>query len=296
MNRTAKNPPPAVGDLVTRSAAWLGGKGVDSPRLDAELLLCRILNCDRLRLYMDWQKPLSELEVAAYRDFIQRRGRDREPVARITGRKSFYRREFEVTPDSFVPRPETEGVVERALMLMEKEPDLKNTRANVFEVGTGTGCIIVSLALESDAHRYIASDISPGALKAARYNATKLGVEGRVEFRDGAYFAGFEGTLSLIVSNPPYINTDTIAGLPPEVSRHDPMPALDGGADGLDAVRGIIDQGTPLLAHGGWVVLELGEDQPHRAAQLFRDTGKYDDIRVEKDLAAFDRYLLARRG
>ncbi len=286
----------SVGQAILKSAEYLHNKGIDTPRLDAELLLCKIMNNDRLRLYMDWQKPLTELEISAYREFIRRRGIDREPVARIVGSKEFYGRNFEVSKDTFVPRPETEGVVERALLLLKEEAELKRERGTIFEIGTGTGCIVVSIACESDGHRFIASDVSEGAIATAKRNAHKLGVEGRINFRHGAYFAGFSGSLSMIVSNPPYIETDDIPGLPAEVSTHDPRPALDGGEDGLDPVRIIAREGAKLLMHGGWIVLELGEGQPAKAAEIFREQKVFNDFQIEKDLSNIDRYLMVRKG
>ncbi|CAN5319646.1 peptide chain release factor N(5)-glutamine methyltransferase [soil metagenome] len=286
----------SIGDAVLKSTGYLEKKSVESARLDAELLLAKIMGCDRLRLYMDWQKPLTELEIAAYRDFIRRRGEQREPVARITGRKQFYGREFEITPDTFVPRPETEGVVERALSLLQTDPALTRERQNIFEIGTGTGCIIVSIAAETDVHHFIASDVLPGAIATARRNAKTHGVEGRIDFRNAPYFAGFEGTLGLIVSNPPYIESHEIPTLEEEVRSFDPMSALDGGPDGLDAVRVIAAEAAQLLFHGGWTVLELGEGQAHAAADIFRAVGGYDDFRIEKDLAGIDRYLMVRKG
>lgn len=288
-------PPMSVGEAVLRSARWLADKEVDSPRLDAELLLASVLNCDRLRLYMDWQKPLTDLEVSGYREFVRRRGQDREPVARIVGHREFHSRRFLVSRDTFVPRPETEGVVERALTLLQNEPALNSRRSNVFEIGTGTGCIIVSLAAESDGHDYLASDVSEGALETARRNAKAHRVEGRVHFRHGAGFAGFKGSLGLIVSNPPYIRSGEIPELPPEVRSHDPMPALDGGEDGLDVVRQICREGAVLLVHGGWVVLEIGEEQGSACREMFEGAGAYSTVRVEKDLAGKERYLLARK-
>jgi release factor glutamine methyltransferase len=285
-----------VGDLVLKSAVYLEKRGVDSARLDAELLLARILGCDRLRLYMDWKKPLTELEVAAYRDFIRRRGQDREPVARILGIKPFFGRDFEVTRDSFVPRPETETLVERCLDLLRIEPALKRDRQNVFEIGTGTGCIIVTLAAESDSHHYIASDVLPGAIATARRNAKKHGVDGRIDFRQGRMLAGFEGSLGLLVSNPPYIESGVIPTLDPEVKAFDPPEALDGGIDGLDPVREMAAFAPKALCHGGWIALELGEDQPKIAAELFRETGAFAEIRQEKDLAGMLRFLYARRA
>lgn len=285
-----------ISEAISKTASWLQTKGVDSPRLDAELLLARILNCDRLRLYLDWQKPLTELEVTAYRELVRRRGQEREPVARILGSKAFYGRDILVTPDTFVPRPETEGLVERALMLLETEEALKGHHCTIFEIGTGTGCIITTIAAENGAHRFLASDVSPKALATARSNAHRLGVESRVEFREGPYLAGFDGSIHLLVSNPPYIETGVISALPPEVSKWDPMLALDGGLDGLDPVRVIAREGRDRLIQGGWILLELGEAQAKGAKEIFDEAGGYERFKVEKDLAGLDRYIFAMRS
>ncbi len=289
--------PLTIGEVVLRSAEYLRGKGIESARLDAELLLCQILNTDRLHLYMDWQKPLTDLEISAYREFIRRRGQEREPVGRIIGHRAFYGRDFVLSPATFEPRPETEGVVERALSLLEKEPALNSEAATIFEVGTGTGCIIVSIAAESDeTHRFLASDVSAEALETAKQNAHRHGVDRRIDFRHGEYFRGFDGSLSLVVSNPPYIATGEIPSLPPEVRTFDPRAALDGGQDGLDVVRVLARESAPRLTHGGWCVLELGEGQADDAVEVFRQVEKFSDIHVDKDLAGKDRYLLARRS
>lgn len=290
-----RSPLLTVGDVIVRSAEWLRARGVDSPRLDAELLLARILNCSRLQLYLDWQKPLTEFELSGYREDIRRRGTDRIPVARLMGKKEFYGRDFEVTPEVFVPRPETEGLVDRVLEALEAEPALQVDRPTVFEIGTGSGCIIVTLAAENGNPRYHATDISEGALAIAKRNAEKHKVASRVSLRHGPVFAGYEGSIHLIASNPPYIRADEIAELPPEVRVYDPMAALDGGADGLDVVREIARGALSLLVPGGVIWLELGEDQAESAPALFRETDGFSDVRMEEDLAGQPRYLFARR-
>ncbi|MDK2971834.1 MAG: release factor glutamine methyltransferase [Candidatus Sumerlaeota bacterium] len=284
-----------VGDLVIRSAEWLGKKGVDSPRLDAELLLAHVLGCNRLRLYMDWHKPLTELEVSAYRDILLERGQRRVPVARLLGSKEFYGRAFRVTPAVFVPRPETEGVVDRAVALLESEGALRVERPVVFDVGTGSGCIAVTIAAEVTKADVIASDVSEDALKTARHNAGEHHVQSRVTFRHGSGFAGYEGVVHLIATNPPYIAQAEIAGLEPEVREHDPMPALDGGADGLDALREIIAGCSSRLVPGGWIVAELGEDQEEGALSILKEAGLFDERRMERDLEGRPRYLMGRR-
>lgn len=283
-----------VGDAILKSAKYLAGRGVDSPRLDAELLLCQVLGCDRVRLYMDWPKPLIELEVAAYRELIRQRGVDRVPVARLVGEKDFYGRKLIVGPGAFVPRPETEGVVERALVLLATEAGLQVPRPVVFEVGTGSGCIITALAAENPTPRYLASDVSEEALAVARRNAARLHVGERVDFRHGAFFADFDGAIHLVLSNPPYIATGEIASLPPEVSVHDPHAALDGGADGLVMVREMVARVRDHLVPGGWIVMELGEDQEAGALFLLSDAHGWRSARMEADLAGRPRYAMAQ--
>ncbi|MCC5877865.1 MAG: peptide chain release factor N(5)-glutamine methyltransferase [Candidatus Sumerlaeia bacterium] len=286
-----------IGQVVAKSADWLRSKGVeDSPRLDAELLLARILNCDRLRLYMDWQKPLTELELSAYREYIRRRGQDREPVCHILGERHFYGRVYEVTAETLSPRPETEGLIERALNLLEIDPLLSNERHGIFEVGTGTGIIIITLAAESDGHHYMASDIVPGALAVAKRNAHKHKMDGRIEFRLGSLFAEYEGSLGMVVSNPPYIAEEKLDELPPEVKNFDPVEALSGGPGGFEIIRPIMEGASTRLVHGGWLLLEIGEDQGKGCRDFLKKMDCWTDVRVEKDLAGHDRYVLARRS
>lgn len=285
-----------IGELILKSAEWLKGKGVDSPRLDAELLMARVMGCERLKLYMEWNKPLVELEVAAYRDLIRQRGQERVPVARLLGKKEFYGRNFEVTPAVFVPRPETEGLVERALRLLEGEAALRAGQPVVFEVGTGSGCISVSMAAEDARPHYIASEASADALAVARRNAEANGALQRIEFRHGSVLAGYAGTLHMLVSNPPYVRTGEIEELPPEVRVHDPRGALDGGEDGLDIVRRILAEARPLLVPGGCVLMEIGEEQERGAVAAFHEAGGFADATVERDDFGKPRYAFARRA
>ena len=284
-----------VGQVILKSAQWLGAKEVDSPRLDAELLLAYVLHCSRLDLYLQWDKPLMELEVGNYRELIRSRGQDRTPVARLLGKKEFYGRDFEVTAATFVPRPETEGLVDRALELLTADPALRVERPVVLEVGTGTGAIVATLAAENAEPRYIAIDVSPGALATARKNAAALHVDSRIDFRQGSGLSGYDGSLHLLVSNPPYIPSGQIPTLPAEVKDHDPMPALDGGTDGLDCVREIVAQAKPCLVPGAWVLLEIGEEQEEGCLEVFAQAGIFTGARVERDLAGQPRYAMARR-
>lgn len=283
-----------IGDIILKSASYLEQHGVDSARIDAELLLAHVLGCDRLRLYMDWKMPLNELELAGMRGLLRERGAGRKPVARILGRKEFYGRDFHVDEATFVPRPETEGVVDRALALLNGDQALEVDRPVVFDACTGSGCIVVSLAAEYGGPRYIASDTSAGALAAARKNARRHKVDERIEFRQGACLAGYGGVIHMLVSNPPYIRLDEREGLPPEVRDHDPEVALFSGADGLDCTRQLLGEAARCLAPGAPVILELGEEQADGAREAFAAVRGFRDFRMEVDLAGRPRYATAR--
>lgn len=283
-----------VGELILKSTQYLEQKGVDTPRLDAEILLSSILKSDRLSLYMDWNKPLIELEIAAYREMIRQRGQERMPVSRILGRKEFYGRNFIVSKDTFVPRPETEGLVELAIELLQVEETQQVDRPVIFEVGTGTGCIIVTLALERGVGEFHASDVSPGALKTAQENAQLLGVGRRIDFRQGPNLVGFGGPVNMLVSNPPYIDTTEISTLDPEVKDHDPALALDGGELGLTMFRGLIREAIPVMAPGGIMVFEMGENHTQEILDFLADFPQIHDAEMKRDMAGRPRYFIAR--
>lgn len=285
---------PTVGELIQRSTPWLQDRGVESPRLDAELLLAYVLGCDRLRIYMEWGKPLTELEIAAYRDAIRRRGQEREPVERITGKRDFYGRSFEITADVFSPRPETEGLVDRALdFLRSTDAAGLPSPPVVFDACTGSGVIIVTIAAEMPGVRCYASEKSPAALAIARRNAERLGTGKRIHFLEGTNFAGFDGAITAFLSNPPYIRHGEIPELPAEVRYHDPMLALDGGPDGLTIVRELVEGAARLLVPGGFLALEIGEEQGRDTRAILTASGAFQDIRIERDLTGRERYAVA---
>jgi release factor glutamine methyltransferase len=228
-----------VRELITRSASWLHDKGIESSRLEAELLLAHVLDVERLRLYLDADRPLVDAEVEPYRDLIKRRARG-EPVAYLTGKKEFYGIAFEVTPDVLVPRPETELIVDRARALKPKR---------ILEIGTGSGCIAVACAVRLPEASIVATDISPEALDVARRNDTT----GRVEFRLGDLFDPVEGKFDLIVSNPPYVADGAAT---PNVEAHEPHVALFAGADGLDILRRLLPEAARHLEPGGALLCE----------------------------------------
>ncbi len=280
-----------------RGAEYLSGKGIDSPRLDAELLVAHVLGTSRLKLYMEWHKPLVEIEVGACREAIRRRGQDREPVARILGRREFFGRDFEVAPGVFCPRPETEGLVELAAGFLRLSLPQDGLRPTAFEVGTGSGCIAVTLALECPEAHVVASDVSARAVALAERNAARLQAGARLTFRHGEYFAGWEGPLHVVVSNPPYVRAGEVHTLPREVRTYDPPEALDGGPDGLDPMRRIVAEGARLLVPGGGIFFEIGEGQGRDARVILEQSGAFERIEVRHDLAGLERYVCAvRRG
>ncbi len=290
---SVKTPKLTIGESILRSAEFLLAKGVETPRLDAELLLADILRTERLKLYLEWEKPLMELEIAAYREFIRRRGIEREPVARIVARRAFYGRTIEVAPNVFCPRPETEGLVEHVLEFLRLSSPAGEGRPTIFEIGTGSGCIILSIALEAPTTQCIASEKSPHAFALAKKNAEQLGATHRVTFREGEYFAGWEGPLHVVVSNPPYVRRGEINSLSPEVKNYDPTLALDGGPDGLDMVRIIVEESARLLLPGGGLFLEIGQEQGRDSQAILAASGHYRDIQVLHDFGGLDRYVLA---
>lgn len=250
--------PKRIRDLLQVSQAWLQERGVESARLDAELLIAAALGESRLRLYLDLDRPLTEEELVAVRPLLARRGR-REPVAYIVGEKEFYGHAFEVTSDVLVPRPDTESVVERALRFLPKD-----AQGTVADVCTGSGCIALAIALERPGLRVIATDVSADALGVAKRNIARHKLDDRVELRQGDLIAPLQGERDLLglIANPPYIERREEPMLAPEIRLHEPALALYGeGPGGVGHHARILAAAAPMLCLGGFVVLESGHDQ-----------------------------------
>ena len=252
--------------VLTWTKEFLAGKGVENARLEAEWLLCAATGLDRVGLYLNFEKPLNEDELARYRAMVTRRGR-REPLQHILGSQEFCGLEFEVTPDVLIPRYDTETLVHEALRRM---PDA----ASVLDIGTGSGCIAIALAHRLPAAKVTAVDISGAALAVARRNADSNSVA--IEFLQGSLCEPVAGRhFDLIVSNPPYIPSRDMDILEPEVRDFDPRGALDGGADGLDIYRALIPSAYSCLHAGGWLLVEVGAGQDQDVIQLFSDASGY---------------------
>jgi release factor glutamine methyltransferase len=256
---------------------------IESPELDARILLGHALGLDHAGLVAADMQQLSDLTASQIERFAARR-LAHEPVARILGEKEFWGLRFAVTPAVLVPRPETETVVELALSLVDRAAPLR-----IADLGTGSGAILLALLSELPNAQGVGTDMSAEALDVARANATKLGVRDRASFaaRD---FAATEGRFDLVVSNPPYIATGEIAALAPDVREYDPRQALDGGPDGLVAYRAIAAIAPRLLAPAGHLVVEIGAGQQAAVTELFAARGLAMRA-VRHDLSGMPRAL-----
>jgi release factor glutamine methyltransferase len=269
-----------LGEVLASSAEYLERKGIDTPRLDAELILANAFGMSRLELYTSFDRPLTEAELAAARPLVERRGR-REPLAYILGEWGFRRLTHRTDARALVPRPETEIVVERALAAIA---GIEAPR--VADVGTGTGAIALSIAEEHPSATVVATDVSPDALALAGENAERLGL--RIELVQTSLLDGVDGAFDIIVSNPPYVGSDEIDALEPEVRDWEPRLALVGDlTDELAAV------GTERLAPGGALVLESHADKASAVATTLEGLG-YENVLITRDLAGRERVVEAR--
>jgi len=216
----------------------------------------------------------------------------REPVAYIRGLQEFWGRDFLVTPAVLIPRPETELIVEIALSCVGELPP---SRA-VCDLGTGSGCLAVSLAAERPAVRVVATDVSEAAIAVARANAARFGAADRIEFRVGAYLAGADGPFQLVMANPPYVAEIAYPALPPEVRTFEPRLALAGGADGLRDIRRILELCTTALAPGGVLLMEIGHDQSDAVRRLVSAAGSLRILYIRRDLQGIPRTVVAQRA
>ncbi len=288
MSRPAADGPWTIRKAVLWTAEYLAGKGVDAPRTDAELLLADVLGVDRVRIVIDFDKPLAKDELAAYRARIERRAGG-EPTAYVLGRREFYGRRFSVDARVLVPRPETEGLVDLALAAL---PADRPSRA--LDLCAGSGCVGVTLAAERPLLSVDLVELDPGAAEVARANAAALGVADRATVHVGDLFAALPAgaRYQAIASNPPYVPEGELASLQREVLR-EPRLALVGGADGLDVLRRIAASAPAFLAPGGVLAVEIAVDQGAAVASLFRDAG-LREVEVLEDYSRRDRYVRGR--
>jgi len=278
-------------EIIQKSTTFLTGKGVESPRLQSESILARVLQLPRMGLYLNFQRELTESELTTCRELVRRRGR-REPLQHLLGSTSFCGLEIQVNGHALIPRPETEQLVEHAETFLRS---IKTPAPTVLDLGTGTGCIAITLASRFPGAEVTASDVSGEALNLARANAAALGLQDRISFLLGDGFQPWSAgaCFDLIISNPPYIPSTEIGTLEPEVKDHDPRIALDGGSDGLDFYRMLATLGSGHLKPAGKLMVEFGDGQ---ASAITGVLGGENWI-VEPPLADYsgrERFLVAR--
>lgn len=284
---------------VERVLTWTRGfferKGIDSPRLSAELLMSHVLKIPRIRLYTDYQRPLADAELIRMRELVKRAGED-EPIAYLTGVAHFFNLEFAVTRDTLIPRPDTETLVEQVLSLFRHSTGFAAPR--VLDLCTGSGCIACAIAAHHKATEVIAIDLSPGAAEVAKRNVETLKLSERVTVLQGDLYAPLSGytdprPFDVIVANPPYIASEQMQALPRNVKDYEPHLALEGGPDGLDVHRRIL-AGAPerLLPHGR-IFLEIAFDQEESALKMVSEYPAFESPRVLRDYAGQPRVLTA---
>jgi len=281
-------------EVNARSAlAWamshLSAVGVDTPRLDAELLLCQALGWSRTRLYAHPEQVLSEDERTRFRRLVRWRVQ-REPLAYLLGHKEFFGLDFVVDPRVLIPRPETELLVERAIAWLQDALST-NPAPSVADVGTGCGAVAISVATHLPSARVYALDISAGALEVARTNCQRHGVEDRVELLQGDPLAPLGRRLDLILANLPYVASEEYVTLQPEIVDYEPRAALDGGPGGLEVIRRLLEQAGDHLALGAAMMLEIGAQQGLQSRALALRSFPTAHVEVHRDHAGRDRIL-----
>jgi release factor glutamine methyltransferase len=264
--------------------------GIETARLDAEVLLAAALETDRLRLYLDYEKPVEAEERDRFRALVQRRARERVPVSLLLGQREFWSLPIRVTSDVLTPRPETETLVEAAL---SKVPD-RERAVRILDLGTGSGAIALALASELPHAEIVATDLSEAALQIAAENADRLHARERIRLVPGDLFEPVAGErFDLVVSNPPYVGRDEEASLPPELA-HEPEMALFAGADGLDVIRRLVSEAGDHLSAGGWLLIEHAPQQVEAIERELRQAG-FSELERRFDLARLARVVGARR-
>jgi release factor glutamine methyltransferase len=275
------------------AARLLRKAGIGSPELDARLLLCHAAGINQEAYVADPERRLLQDEHALYGRLIERR-LDGEPVSRILGRREFYGRSFLVDRHTLDPRPETETLVEATLAFVARK-GAWGQKLRLLDLGTGTGCLLLTLLAELEGATGVGTDVSAAVLWLAGVNARDLGVEARARFVAGDWLDAVAWHFDLVVANPPYLTTAEIGQLPREVGRHDPLVALDGGPDGLKAYRRIAARAGEVLQPGGAILLEIGPTQADAVIALLRAAGLTADAKdgLWHDLAGRPRVVLA---
>jgi release factor glutamine methyltransferase len=277
-------------ELIQNTTAFFQRKGVESPRLSIEYLLGDALGKRRLDLYLDYDQGLPEQILEPLRDKVRRRS-EGEPLQHLLGSWEFFGRRFKTDRRALIPRPETERLAE---LMLKQIPIATSPGTRLADIGTGSGVLAITLALERPGLEVVATDLSVDTLTLARENALVHGVDGRIKWLQTDLLSEVDTDFDFLVANLPYIPTAEMANLPREV-RHDPPLALDGGEDGLDVIRRFVKEAPSRLKTGGSVFLEIGVSQAAGVSDIL-EKQKYGDICVEKDYQGVERFVIARYG
>ncbi|MBQ1889362.1 peptide chain release factor N(5)-glutamine methyltransferase [Selenomonas caprae] len=281
-----------IGRILKWTEQYFEQKGVESPRLDAEVLLSHLLDKQRIYLYVHFDEPLQAEELAAYREMVKQRV-NHVPVAYIIGEREFMGLTFKVTPDTLVPRPDTEILVQAAVERLKAMPA---GEVRFADIGTGTGAVCLSVLNFTPLAKADTVDISPAARAVAEENAAALGLADRIVFHTGDLLAPIkENSYAAILSNPPYIPEADIAGLAPEVRCKEPLTALSGGTDGLDFYRRLCQEAPAMLVDGGFMAFEVGIHQAQDVAALAAANPLIGRTEIIKDYAGIERVVVAWR-
>ncbi len=261
------------------------------PRPSAEVLLAHLLSKDRLFLYLNYERPMEKEELAEFRTLVKRR-LGGEPNQYITGMQEFWSLPFRVSPDVLIPRPETEVLLETVLEFLGSP----EREVRILDLGTGSGAIAVALARELGAIKIVATDWSMAAVKLAQENARLNQIDSRIHFVCADMFSAFSRSsakFTVVATNPPYISHAEFSNLSPEIRDYEPRDALDGGPDGLAAIRRIIQEAPTVLSHKGGLIMEMGAEQAESVSALVEDSQHYESYKIIKDYSGLDRVLLA---
>jgi release factor glutamine methyltransferase len=277
-------------ELLNWTAGHFRERQLDAPRVCAEMLLSHVIGCDRMRLYMEVDRPASAAELAQLRELVTRATKH-EPVQYLVGHAWFFSRRFEVDRSTLIPRPATEALVERILTLLRQR---EVTAPRVLDLATGSGCIAVSVAAQLPAATVVATDLVPAAIELATRNATTHGVADRIEFRVGSLWEPIlaDERFDVIAANPPYISDAEWAEVPPNVKSWEPASALRGGPDGLELVRPIVAGARAHLSPGGVLLIEIAASQETGSLRIAREAG-FEGPSVIKDFEGLPRVLVA---
>ena len=281
-----------VGSALRELSAELKLAGIEGPG-DVRRLLAEVLDTSSAGILREPERELSPAQLDTLRAWVARR-KGHEPVSRILGKRDFYGRTFAISPATLDPRPDSETVIAAALEIVAKE-GWQLVPIRILDVGTGTGCLLVTLLCELPRATGLGSDICEAALATACDNARRLGVDARAEWKKADTLEGIPGPFHMLVANPPYVRTAEIADLEPEVRDFDPALALDGGIDGLAVYRRLLERAWDVVADG-WVVLEVGHDQAHAVMELLASEPRVDKAKicVHSDVAGKRRCVAAR--